>query len=70
MLIKGCDPAVCAFDEEFGMKDALNTEENSIFASKTNSDTANSSISALKTSGKDEGVAYPAASTALLAYST
>lgn len=70
MLIKGCDPAVCAFDEEFGMKDALNTEENSIFASKTNSDTENSSISALKTSGKDEGVAYPAASTALLAYST
>lgn len=70
MFVKGCDAAVCAFDEEFGMKDALNTEEDSVFASKTNSDTANSSISVLKIFGKDEGVAYPAASTALLAYST
>lgn len=52
------------------MKDALNAEEDSVFASKTNSDTANSSMSVLKTSGKDERFAYPAASTALLAYST
>lgn len=39
MFVKGCDSAVRAFDEKFGMENALNTEEDTVFASKTNSGT-------------------------------
>lgn len=54
MFVKGCDSAVRAFDKKFGMKDALDTKEDTVFAPKTNSDAVKYLYISPETSGKDE----------------